>query len=36
MICKLDGMPHKSMVLLWVVKGDRGEKPYDNLHAAWR
>jgi hypothetical protein len=27
-ICELEGMPHKSTVLLWVVKGDRGEEPY--------
>ena len=27
-ICKLDEMPHKSTVLLWVVKGDRGDEEY--------
>ena len=27
-ICKLEDMPHKSTVLLWVVKGDRGEEEY--------
>ncbi len=27
-ICDTEGMPSKSTVLLWVVKGDRGEEPY--------
>jgi hypothetical protein len=27
-ICELENMPHKSTVLLWVVKGDRGDEQY--------
>jgi len=35
-ICKLDGMPHKSTVLLWVVKGDRGDADYKDFSDQYR
>lgn len=34
-ICEDDGMPNKSSVLLWVVKGDRGEEPYVGFSAQY-
>lgn len=30
-ICKLDDMPHISTVLLWVLRGERGEETYKPL-----
>lgn len=35
-ICKLDGMPHKSTVLLWVVKGDRDDVDYKDFSDQYR
>ena len=35
-ICKLEDMPHKSTVLLWVVKGERGDVDYKDFSDQYR
>jgi hypothetical protein len=35
-ICALEDMPHKSTVLLWVVKGDRGDEDYKAFSDQYR